>query len=412
MARGRWWAATLFAIGLGCGSAPVVARPMPEVAKPAAPAPADPAPVEASASDEKQTPAPVPGTLMVVESFGLMTVGEVKVRDGTPTQRFRGDGFSYWIPVEKVGQVARPLVDRDEALRRLALLSDPQPFVDERPSRVRNTHVLHTLARGTDAEKLELLRQLYASPFAESPADIRQLERLLVDEIAVVLQRDRGEVVAELHRVHAEHGTFSDSPRKRKPDPPPPPVPRDPYRLRGYDYRGAFEVDGDTLVVGDPVFVTARRDEAPEVTPRYNLPLRVEKGRWHCYLEPDPSDPGEILHGLLLVHESVAADAGRLRAEATQVGKLWVDSGRMAAVDEPVRDDPTFADAILFEADVHGITGGRGCLTGGFGGDGTFPAWVHRTGEVVDFVFVDFTASSTAEFHQRAQRMLRGKRRR
>ena len=236
--------------------------------------------------------------------------------------------------------------------------------------------------------------------------DMEQLETMLVTEIAIVLGDDPRGLVSALHALHAVDGAFRSDPRRRKPDPPPPPLPRDPFRYAGHEYRGAFAVKSGELVLGDPIYTHAWRDEPATETTRYNALVPARDGTWHCYVElaEDRLDP---VMSMLVVHESIARKPDAARAEAITSAKLWVDSGQMAALDAAIRDDAAFDDAIHLGADVNGITGGRGCFHPSGGGDGSYPLWVHTTGGAADLIVIDFAGESRDLLIDARKRLLR-----
>jgi RNA polymerase-interacting CarD/CdnL/TRCF family regulator len=365
---------------------------------------ATPAPAAAAAKLDL-----TPGTPLVVVRSGVHTVVGVFEEDGKQMLRLKQRDQSYWIETDKLEGNVRALVSIDEARRRLAILRDATPFVDERPSQPRYTDRQRALRRGTDDQQLAMLRSLYASPFEMSYGermDLEQLESSLVGEIEIVLGRKPGDIIAELHAIHSGAGVFGATLRKRRPDPPPPPLPRDPFGYREHEYRGSFAVKSGSLVLGDPIYTHAWHDEPASIEVRKNVIVPARDGRWHCYVELDPADHDEPVMAMLLVHESLARAPDAARAATTSPGKLWVDSGQMAALDTAIRDDEAFDDAIHLGADVHGITADRGCEHDSGGGDGTYPVHVHTTGGAADLIVIDFAGESRDFLIEARKRLL------
>jgi RNA polymerase-interacting CarD/CdnL/TRCF family regulator len=376
--------------------APPATTPAPAPTGPATPTPAPPAPPPAAPVAATKLDL-TPGTHLVVVRDGVYTVVGVFEQDGKPMLRLKQDDHSYWIETDKLDGNVRALVSADEAERRLAVLRDPTPDVDERPSQPRYTDRQRAIRRGTDDQQVAMLRSLYASPFEMSYGerlDLEQLETSLVGELEVVLGRTPGTLVTELHAIHADVGAFRATPRKRKPDPPPPPLPRDPFGYGEHEYHGSFAVQSGTLVLGDPIYTHAWHDEPADVEVRKNLLVPARNGRWHCYVELDPAHHDEPVLAMLLVHDAIARAPDDARAATTVPGKLWVDSGQMAALDAAIRDDQAFDDAIHLGADVGGITADRGCKYQSGGGDGTYPAHVHTVDGAADLIVIDFAGES------------------
>jgi hypothetical protein len=345
-----------------------------------------------------------PGAWVVVVGLGPMQVVGPREHQGKYGMKFTNEhtGTGYFLEdayVHKVDHV-RPLISREEAARRVALLEETTPFRDERPSKQRAVELHRTMARGSDTERLELLRMKYASVFADDALAANRLEEDVLPELALVLGIDERLLARQLHAKHAILGAFAKT-AKRRPAEKEPTPPKDPWRVKGHAYVGVFTVSGDRLIGGDPIYVTTKHDEpAQEVT--QNVGIDALPGTWRCYLELDPKDPSEVTMSFIAVHDSAKKELAGGRRKARTVAKLWVDSGQMAVVDAAIRDDASYDDARLFGADDHGIIGGRGCKVLSGGGDGTYTTRViERDGKAV-YVHVDFTGE-TRDFLIRAR---------
>jgi len=390
----------IFACGLvGCGQAhdKPAARNAPAPTPPAAPTATAPAPAVVEAEVSKRADL-TPGAYVVVTGVGLMQVTGPREFEGKPGIKFSnarsGTGFVTDIARANDPAIVRAVISKREAERRLALLEDTTPVTDTRPAKDRYVELTRTLARGTDLQKLALLRAAYASTFAARPRsmEIYYLEEEVLPELAHVLGIAQDKLAEKLHAVHAQRGTYSSAakPRPAEPDPVPP---KDPWGITGHAYVGTFTLDGDSLIAGDPVYVTSKDDESPQDVTK-NVRISATAGRWLCYLELDPADPNDVTLSFIAIHDSARKQFVGARRKAAAVAKLWVDSGRMAVVDTAIRDDATYDDARLFGADDLGVIRGRGCVVSSGAGDGTYTTRViARDGKAI-YIHVDFTGKS------------------
>ena len=340
----------------------------------------------------------VPGARVVVAGVGLMQVVGPHEFEGKPGVKFSNErsGTGFLIDVEgaKDPTVVRAVISKAEAERRLARLEDTTPVTDVRSAKERYVEFSRTMARGTDLQKIGLLRAQYASTFSAGPRNmnIYYLEEAVLPELAYVLGTTQEQLVEKLHAVHAEHGAFAKTAKVRPPEAEPVP-PTDPWGIKGHEYVGTFTLRGDSLIAGDPIYVTSKHDEPPQdVTKNVHIPALA--GRWLCYLELDPEDPSDVTMSFIAIHDSARDLFDGARRKATSVAKLWVDSGQMAVVDAAIRDDAAYEDARLFGADDHGVIGGRGCEVSSGAGDGTYTTRVlARDGKAI-YIHVDFTGES------------------
>lgn len=339
-----------------------------------------------------------PGAYVVVDGVGLMQVTGPQDYNGKPGMKFSnsrtGTGFLIELDGAKDPTIVRALISKPEAERRLALLKDTTPVTDTRPAKDRYVELTRTMSRGTDMQKLALLRAQYASTFSAGTRNmtIYYLEDAVLPELAHVLGSSQGKLVEMLHAVHAERGTYAKTATTRPPEPDPVP-PKDPWGIKGHDYVGTFTLEGDSLIAGDPIYVTSKHDESPqEVTKNVRIPAAA--GRWLCYLELDPEDPSDVTMSFIAIHDSARKEFDRARRKAAPVAKLWVDSGRMSVVDSAIRDDASYDDARLFGGDDFGVVRGRGCVVSSGGGDGTYTTRVIARGGNAIYVHVDFTGAS------------------
>jgi hypothetical protein len=345
-----------------------------------------------------------PGSEVLVIGLGVMKVRGPQDYKGQPGVRFSnestGEGVLVDLEKAKDPTVVRALISKVEAERRLALLLDTTPDPDTSTAKERAVERRRTLVRGTDEQKLTLLRRAYVAPFASAPGEIEMLEEQVLPEIGHVLGmpsripgRPSPELVAKLHAAHAEHGTFAKSALPR-PSETPLAAPKDPWARAGHHYVGTFTLEGDALIAGDPVYVTSKHDE-PGKDVTKNIRIAATPGRWLCYseLDSDADGTGDDL-SFIAVHESAQKDFDGARKKATLAARLWVDSGEMSVIDSAVRDDVAYDDARLFGADDLGIIRGRGCKVRSGSGDGTYTTRVlARDGKAI-YVHVDFTGES------------------
>jgi hypothetical protein len=339
-----------------------------------------------------------PDAYVVVTGVGLMQVKGPRELEGKPGIKFSnshtGMGYAIDLVSAKDPAIVRAVISKAEAERRLALLEDTTPVTDTRSAKERYVERTRTVARGTDLQQLALLRAAYASTFAAGARnmDIYYLEEQVLPELAFVLGTDQDKLVEKLHAVHAKRGTYAATakPRPAEPDPVPP---KDPWGIKGHAYVGTFTLQGDSLIFGDPIYVTSKHDEPPQdVTKNAHVPATA--GRWLCYLELDPEDPQDVTVSFIAIHESARQQFAGARRKAVSVAKLWVDSGQMSVVDAAIRDDAAYDDARLFGADDLGVIAGRGCKVTSGGGDGTYTTRVlSRDGKAI-YVHVDFTGES------------------
>jgi hypothetical protein len=339
-----------------------------------------------------------PGAYVVVDGVGLMQVTGPQEYDGKPGMKFSnartGTGFLIDLDGAKDPTVVRAVISKPEAVRRLALLQDTTPVTDSRSAKERYVERARTMARGTDMQRLALLRAQYASTFAAGAHNmvIYHLEDAVLPELAYVLGTSQEELAEKLHSVHAERGTYAKTAKARPPEPEPVP-PKDPWGIKGHEYVGTFTLESDDLIAGDPVYVTSRHDEPPqEVTKNVRIPATA--GHWLCYLELDPEDASDVTMAFIAIHESARKQFERARGKAASVAKLWVDSGRMSVVDAAIRDAAAYDDARLFGADDFGVIGGRGCTVTSGAGDGTYTTRVIADSGKAIFIHVDFTGKS------------------
>jgi len=352
----------------------------------------------APADTETAKPADLtPGAYVIVSGLGLMQVTGPQPYNGKPGVKFSssrtGTGFLIDLESAKDPKEVRALISRREAQRRLALLEDTTPVTDTRSGKARYVEHRRTMARGTDLEKLALLRTEYASTFAAGRSHyIYFLEEAVLPELAHVLETDPEQLAQKLHAIHAVRGTYASTaaPRPREPEQVPP---DDPWGIKGHAYVGTFTLEGDSLVAGDPIYVTTKHDEAPQEVSK-NVHIPATAGRWLCYLELDPKNPSDVTMSFIAIHESARNQFDGARRGAESVAKLWVDSGWMSVIDATIRDNPAYDDARLFGADDFGIINGRGCLVTSGAGDGTYTTRVvSRDGKAI-YIHVDFTGKS------------------
>jgi len=113
--------------------------------------------------------------------------------NGKPGVKFSnsrtGTGFLIDIDGAKDPTVVRAVISKPEAERRLALLEDTTPVTDTRSAKERYIEHARTMARGTDLQKLALLRAQYASTFSAGARNmvIYYLEDAVLPELAHVL---------------------------------------------------------------------------------------------------------------------------------------------------------------------------------------------------------------------------------
>jgi RNA polymerase-interacting CarD/CdnL/TRCF family regulator len=111
-------------------------------------------------------------------------------------------GVRAFIPTDKAGSMLRPLVTRAEATHDLEVLREdgikPEPgFHKARQERDR------IIKSGTRDEIVALLRRLYAKKAPASDAEarvIRAIEDVVLSEIAIVLEVERGVLEAEMRQ--------------------------------------------------------------------------------------------------------------------------------------------------------------------------------------------------------------------
>ncbi len=318
--------------------------------------------------------------------------------NGKPGVKFSnsrtGTGFLIDAEGAKDPTRVRAVISKIEAERRLALLEDTTPVTDTRSAKERYVEYTRTMARGTDLQKLALLRAQYASTFSAGARNmvIYYLEDAVLPELAHVLGTSQEMLAEKLHSVHAERGTYAKTAKPRPPEPEPVP-PKDPWGIKGHKYVGTFTLEGDSLIAGDPIYITSKHDESKQDVTK-NIRIIATPGRWLCYLELDPKDPSDVTMSFIAIHDSAKKQFDGARRKAASVAKLWVDSGRMSVVDSAIRDDASYEDARLFGADDFGVIGGRGCVVSSGAGDGTYTTRVIAHDGKAIYVHVDFTGAS------------------
>ena len=339
-----------------------------------------------------------PGAHVVVIGIGFMQVTGPREFEGKPGMKFSnsytGMGYATNLDSAKNPKVVRAVISKAEAERRFALLEDTTPVTDTRSAKERYVERTRTVARGTDMQTLALLRAEYASTFATGARNmvIYHLEEEVLPELAYMLGISKDKLVEKLHAVHAERGTYAKTAKPRPPEPDPV-LPKDPLGIKGHEYVGTFTLEGDSLIAGDPIYVTSKHDEPPQdVTKNARIPATA--GHWLCYLELDPKDPDDVTISFIAIHDSAAKQFDVARRKAEFVAKLWVDSGQMSVVDAQIRDDAAYDDARLFGADDLGVIGGRGCKVTSGAGDGTYTTRVISRDSKAIYIHVDFTGES------------------
>lgn len=128
--------------------------------------------------------------------------------EGESTDCFALDlpnGARVFVPVRNAGAVLRPLASKEEAATDLEILRQKDVDPDRRAHRQQQEEQERVLRDGDRVAVASHLRRLYAkkTPATESQMrSIRTLERLVLDEIALVLGLSRDDLEAEMRQRH------------------------------------------------------------------------------------------------------------------------------------------------------------------------------------------------------------------
>lgn len=149
---------------------------------------------------------------------GVVRVQGRTVRDGLDYVVVHNDATTMSIPLGEADALLRMPVSWEQAERWLERLRDTESADDVRAWTERFAEYEAALVSSVDDEFVELLRRLYASPYASSRGELRLIwafERMVVEEIALVLEVDAEDLVDDLHALHSANGTFAPSAPQR-----------------------------------------------------------------------------------------------------------------------------------------------------------------------------------------------------
>ncbi|MCB9577002.1 MAG: CarD family transcriptional regulator [Polyangiaceae bacterium] len=331
------------------------------------------------------------GDRVVADPHGLGRIGPTRVDKGETYVAVKLDvGKTLFLPAAKLDESVRALMSKAEAERLLSELRAPPEPLDARRLDERVVDAKRALVKGSAPERARALRALYGSKYRLSRAEQRlvaMFEMALLAEIAEVVGVPAERLGRELH---AAYPAFAEAAPSR-PEEPPPAAPKPPIVVPGYEYLGAFQLEGERLAIGDPPYTRSRNDPAKTTVAgaRRNTLVSAKKGRWHGFIHPGAEGrPG----ALFAVHEERLKTFVRDAAKLRPIAQLRVDGGQMAVVDAAVRDDESYQDAMSFRMSSNGLVRDRGCMSESGFGDGVYVASALTEGGVALIVGVDFAA--------------------
>lgn len=118
---------------------------------------------------------------VVARGHGVVRLIGPTIRDGKPYVVYEllgGGGGKLSVPSDQLDRALRPLVDRAEAERLVAILRGPPPPADDRPKQVRALAQQQAVATSTLSDQVAELHRLYAAPTPSSFGDRRLMETL------------------------------------------------------------------------------------------------------------------------------------------------------------------------------------------------------------------------------------------
>ncbi len=196
------------------------------------------------------------------------------------------------------------------------------------------------------------MRALYRSPTRPGLVErklIRELEELVLGQIASSLDRPRGELERDLH---ARHPAFSSSaaptpfaPSLVRPDPIAPVV------WAEHDFLGTFRVDA-ALAIGEH----PSSDETITGAERPCFLGLAASGEWYAFVRGD-----EEVEALVAVHAAHAPAFESLDRSAHRACDLVVTDHRVAVLDAAVVHDVRFTDELDLPLFDEGLVLDRGC---------------------------------------------------
>lgn len=328
------------------------------------------------------------GELVVYPGQGLCrVVGEQEVAG----KRFlmleltSGNGMKIGLPVDQAAKTLKRPMSREEAEAAMSRLLSTDLEPDNRPWPYRYRDATKALARGPASARVEELLKLYRLPFKPSYGEQKMLglfEDVVLNELASSLGTTQDALKEKLAAVHP---IFSvELPERPEHEPTQPPRPTAPFELPGHEYLGSFRVE-ETLVIAEPGATLSSADQPPEEDVRHNLHVKVKPGHYLAFVRHEDGEAG----ALIAVHEQFGHQLLTLTHEPFELAKVIVEGGRVAMLDEKVRNEREFVDEMEFPVFPTGLILDRGAMCG-TGGDGQFPVLIGRPmGETV-LVVVEF----------------------
>lgn len=317
-----------------------------------------------------------PGDLVVYPGQGLGKIVGVQEVAG---KRFlmlelEGRGMRMGLPEELAPSTLRTPMSKDEAEAALALLrSDEEIEPDMRAWPYRQRDAYKTLARGPQSARVQVLHQLYRSPFAPRFGEQKLLfmyEDVVLPELAAVLGQDPDTLKVELRRLQP---VFKEGAQLRPDEPVAAPrFPPGPFELPGFTYYGSFRVDA-RLAIGEPGS-TLSAEQPEEIEERHGLLLEMKPGLYLAFREQTAE--GEP-RSLVAVHESKGNSFLTLLHDAREVSRVIVEGGRVCFLDAGVRNDPDIVDELEFPLFPDALIKDRG-VAASTGRNGIFPVLVAR----------------------------------
>ncbi len=301
--------------------------------------------------------------LGVIQSISTtsITIEEADLESGEESQ--------FEVPVERAGELLRPLVERERAQQLIAQLcsasDDPNALpVGQRAVLYRRAH-----KSGDLNQQAAVLAAIYRRPIPEAPErQYRELlEKTVFQELSHVLGKSRKKIKADIRAAtlgqpqpaalnlpdrSAELSRFACLPP-----------------VAGLEPIGAFAVES-RIAIGE-----AHPGVVVEALP----------GIWLAYSQlGEDGIPAE----LVAVHESAVTDIPTLSRKSRMRGEAVAEGATMAIFDATMASDDEFVDEVLTAGE--GIVSQRCAVTSSGGGDGRFPVRVAEIGDQAAYVRIVF----------------------
>jgi RNA polymerase-interacting CarD/CdnL/TRCF family regulator len=357
------------------------------------------------------------GELVIFPGQGVVVIEAPETREGESFIPLTAETARIGVPAKNLARAVRRPMSAEQAKALLTRLEDPSGAPDTRSWELRYRDLSRSLVRGTPEQQAQALHTLYLSPYRHSFGErrlIMSLENALLGEIALARSgaKTLAEVIAardeQATSLHAAFASFAPAAAQRPPEAPlEPPRPADPFSIPDTTYLGSFSVGSGRIAAGDPVLIGSK---VPGAKDRQAFVLQPAwNGLWHAYVRSVDGRPSTLF---AFVDPSVVK-GGPAAPGIEALGRVWVDSGKMAILDEAKRAAPEVEDEMSFPLFDETLVLGSGCMSTSGEGDGTYPVLASMDQGKVTWVAVDFEDESDAgknpswQFLQDAQRKIR-----